>query len=148
MAFTIETDDMTDVIETQEEQNLARMEAVSLANALYRRHYQDKPDAVGFELCDTTAGILTQIDNMTAGISDELEKLRADNIRLHNEVAMMASQMVTVADELLALINRVNADMKANITSQDLDPPAYLDAQTVQETYELLNKIIVPKGEG
>lgn len=133
---------MTDIIETQEEQNLARVEATSLANALYRRHYLDKPDNVGFELLDTTAGILTQIDNMTAGMSDDLENLQAENIRLHNEVAQLVPQMVTVADELLAMINRINADMKAHISNQDLDPPDYLDAQTVYETQQLLNTIV------
>ena len=51
----------------------SKREAESLAMSLWRRHYQDvSPD---FELCDTTAGVITQIDNMVAGVVQNNEKL-------------------------------------------------------------------------
>ena len=44
----------------------SKREAESLAMSLWRRHYQDaSPD---FELCDTTAAVISQIDNMVAGV--------------------------------------------------------------------------------
>lgn len=46
--------------------------ASSLATALFKQHYAGDPDyasgKVAWELCDTTAGILTQIDNMVSGL--------------------------------------------------------------------------------
>jgi len=46
-------------------------EASTLALSLWRRHY--KKDSPVFELCDSVAGIISQIDNMSAGISNSLE---------------------------------------------------------------------------
>ena len=48
----------------------ANREASSLAMFLYNSYYKD--DSIGFELCDTPAGIITQIDNMVAGMSPNL----------------------------------------------------------------------------
>ena len=45
----------------------AKREAESLALSLWANHYmQESPD---FELCDSVAGVISQIDNMTTGLS-------------------------------------------------------------------------------
>ncbi len=46
----------------------ANREATVLAMFLYNTYYKS-PDSV-FELCDTPAGIITQIDNMVAGMGN------------------------------------------------------------------------------
>lgn len=58
-------------------------EAESLAMALWRDHYKEaSPD---FELCDTVAGVITQIDNMAAGLSERIGALEAENERLRED---------------------------------------------------------------
>ena len=45
----------------------AKRYAESLALSLWAKHYmQESPD---FELCDSVAGVISQIDNMTTGLS-------------------------------------------------------------------------------
>ena len=44
----------------------ARNEAAMLATALWKQYYKD--EAPDWGLCDTPAGIITQIDNMTTGL--------------------------------------------------------------------------------
>ncbi len=51
--------------------NLAKLEAESLAMALWNQHY--KKDSPNFELCDSVAGVITQINNMTAGLTSTLQ---------------------------------------------------------------------------
>lgn len=50
----------------------AMREASSLAVSLYEKHYESQPDSVPFELCDSPAGVITQINNMVAGLSEQL----------------------------------------------------------------------------
>jgi hypothetical protein len=45
----------------------AKREAESLALYLWEKHY--KEDSPNFELCDSVAGVISQIDNMTTGLS-------------------------------------------------------------------------------
>jgi hypothetical protein len=47
--------------------------ASSYALSIYKHYYKNKPDAVAFELCDTSAGVVTQIDNMVTGVVAGLE---------------------------------------------------------------------------
>lgn len=49
-------------------------EASTYAMSLFNTYYKNKPDAVGFELCESVAAIITQIDNMATGVIAELEK--------------------------------------------------------------------------
>lgn len=50
----------------------AYSEACSLATALFEKHYRQEPDyasgRVVWSLCDTTAGVISQIDNMVSGL--------------------------------------------------------------------------------
>ena len=62
------------IAKLQAENADANREAVSLAMWLFDRYYADKgPQLV---LCDTTAGILSQVDNMLAGLAQQHEALR------------------------------------------------------------------------
>jgi len=54
----------------------AKQEASTLAVALHRRHY--KEESPQWELLDTVPGIISQIDNMTAGMSETIETLRSE----------------------------------------------------------------------
>ena len=47
----------------------AKREAESLAMSLWQKWYKD--DSPNFELCDSVAGVITQINNMTAGLVRE-----------------------------------------------------------------------------
>lgn len=51
----------------------AYSEACSLATALFEKHYRQEPDyasgRVMWSLCDTTAGVISQIDNMVSGLA-------------------------------------------------------------------------------
>ena len=59
----------------------AREEAKALAVSLWIKHH--RKDSPEFELCDSVAGIISQINNMVAGIIDKLEELEAqlDKVR-------------------------------------------------------------------
>lgn len=69
-------------------------EASSLATALFKKHFAHEPDyasgKVVWGLCDTTAGILTQIDNMVSGLvqpvpaSDPVARTREEARKLVN----------------------------------------------------------------
>ncbi len=53
----------------------AHREALSLAQSIWRSEYRRKsPD---WEPCDTVAGIITQIDNMYAGVRRQRDEARA-----------------------------------------------------------------------
>jgi hypothetical protein len=62
------------IAELQEEQVDDYLEASTYALSLFNAHYKNRPDAVPLELCDTTRGVVTQIDNMVTGVIAELEK--------------------------------------------------------------------------
>jgi hypothetical protein len=55
-----------------QEQDLAYREAAQLATALFKKHYASKEEyasgQVVWGLCDSTAGIISQIDNMVSGL--------------------------------------------------------------------------------
>lgn len=54
--------------------DLGFTESAANANYLYANFYASKPDSVGFELCDSVAGIQSQIDNMLCGVKSDFEK--------------------------------------------------------------------------
>jgi hypothetical protein len=45
----------------------AKREAESLAMSLWEKYY--KEESPNFELCDSVAGVISQIDNMTTGLT-------------------------------------------------------------------------------
>lgn len=64
----------------------AQREAVTLAQYLYNACYSHEPDyasgKVKWEPCDTPAGVITQIDNMVAGVRAQLAEAQRDAERL------------------------------------------------------------------
>jgi len=57
------------VTELEAENAAAMNEASTLALAIHRRYYlKESPN---FELCDSVAGIISQIDNMAAGLLND-----------------------------------------------------------------------------
>ena len=69
--------------ELDQEQNqiaLCKLESETLAMSIYNKSYKD--DSPNFELCDTPAGVLTQIDNMVAGLYQELEQVKKERDEL------------------------------------------------------------------
>lgn len=53
----------------------ASREAQTLALSLWNKHYKD--ESPNFQLCYTVAGVITQIDNMVAGVNEQLSEARA-----------------------------------------------------------------------
>jgi len=64
-----------------EQLNRATEYASRLATTIYKQHYSD---VKGWELCDTVAGIISQIDNMTAGI--EIKRLTAERDAMREQL--------------------------------------------------------------
>jgi hypothetical protein len=62
------------IAELEEVQTDDYLEASTYALSLYNTHYKNKPDAVNFELCNSVAAVITQIDNMATGVIAELKK--------------------------------------------------------------------------
>lgn len=64
----------------------AQREAVTLAQYMYNACYSHEPDCasgkVKWEPCDTPAGVITQIDNMVAGVRAQLAEAQRDSERL------------------------------------------------------------------
>jgi hypothetical protein len=60
-------DDINEIIELKQEQAIAYEEATSLATALFNKYY--KHESPNFELLDTTQGVISQIDNMSTGLT-------------------------------------------------------------------------------
>ena len=54
------------IAELEDSLAAAKREAENLANTLYKNHY--KKDSPRFELCDSVAGVISQLDNMTTGL--------------------------------------------------------------------------------
>ena len=73
----------------------SKREAESLAMALWRRHYREaSPD---FELCDSTAGVITQINNMSAGLNEKVEELIAE-LAMHRDIDRLVVKTIKRLD--------------------------------------------------
>jgi len=75
MSLLEETKELLARPETTQDRDLAYIEASSLALSLHKKFYAE--ESPNFGLCDSTAGIITQINNMTCGlmkIPDEPEQ--------------------------------------------------------------------------
>ncbi len=78
--------DLVKMVEDLEQQLAgAKRESENLALSLYNKHYADEPDAVPFELCDSPAGVITQIDNMVCGLKN-FKDLEVENVFLKNQL--------------------------------------------------------------
>ena len=71
----------------------AKREAEYLATALNRRYYAE--EAPNWGLCDSVAGVISQIDNMAAGLGQRAEKAEAEVERLRANLV----RAVEIAEE-------------------------------------------------
>ena len=86
--YQLVTDLLAELERVEKERNDAMREASSLAKWLHKTCYA--LTAPGWSLCDTPAGVITQIDNMISGIpdlvhshiKDRIAELEAENARL------------------------------------------------------------------
>ena len=62
----------------------ARREARTLAAHIYDKHY--KKDSPHFKLLDNTSGVISQIDNMVAGLDTKLDSANSEIDRLKHKV--------------------------------------------------------------
>jgi len=67
---------MSETEQTWTDLGSAKTEADTLCMAIYRRKY--KTTSPDFELCDSIAGVISQIDNMIGGLFDENASLKAE----------------------------------------------------------------------
>lgn len=58
------------------QRDLVMLEVSSLATTMWKDNYQQ--ESPNWDLCDSPEGICTQIDNMYAGLREDMHKLRAD----------------------------------------------------------------------
>lgn len=70
--------------ELDEKYQQANKEACELAAFLCKSYYPN--EFKSFEFCDSVAGVISQIDNICAGMSEKIEQLTAENERLKREV--------------------------------------------------------------
>ena len=70
----------------------AKDEAESLCMAIYNQHYrQESPD---FELCDSVAGVISQISNMAAGLLESNTTLTQEVERLNEYINRMTASVI------------------------------------------------------
>ena len=62
--------------EAREQLRAARVESETLATSIWRAEYSAESPAWG--LCDTVAGVISQIDNMYAGVRRQRDEARAE----------------------------------------------------------------------
>lgn len=94
---------------TEEQLSDAKREADSLALSMYKHNYAIKPDAVPFELCDTVAGVVTQIDNMYTGVKQERDILQKEHtmmLSFLNELTRWNMHGACGAQEIISIINK------------------------------------------
>ena len=87
--------------------NSAEREARSLAISLWKQYYQK--ESPNFELCDSTAGIITQINNMVAGI-----------IEGYTTKQTLLKEMSEALEEIVRCLSHGLQDCRASITAKDM----------------------------
>jgi hypothetical protein len=85
----------------RKENTEALSEAKALCLAIYNSHF--KKSAPQFEMLDNTAGVISQIDNMTAGLSEENTSLFEENKRLKERVEKLKKVILNSRDICLML---------------------------------------------
>lgn len=124
----------------QEEDTLAGIEARSVAVAIWRRRHSK--EAPNWKPLDTTAGVVSQIDNMTAGLMNDLSALEAENAALRQELeSSQQGHLDTIIERdalkqenqlLLAEVRRLRAALAPIIChadAPDTAPPLRLSVE-------------------
>ena len=97
------------------EMNEARREAEYLAMVLWRTHY--KVQLPKFVLCDSVAGIISQIDNMVAGLAEDI-------VVKNNRIARLETSFGLASKDIARYASRI-ADLEAQLSKfeQERDNP-------------------------
>lgn len=109
-----------DYKDLQEQLEQSKQEADSLALAIYNRHY--KNESPEFKLFASVAGVITQINNMTAGLSEQLEQKDKEIERLHElhlERTRLTHKVITERDELKARNEKLERGVSDILECQD-----------------------------
>jgi len=72
---------------------IAKEEATTLAVNIHRRHY--KEEAPDWEVLETVSGIISQIDNMSAGLAQQIDTLRSQVKAAVTEVGKIGRELGT-----------------------------------------------------
>ena len=105
------------------ERDEGKREADILATLLWERHYKDA--APDWKLLNTVSGVISQIDNMTAGIVAELDELREEIEDLKHDISSamgFGADMEGKANDMEALaaaIERTTIDRCVYVASFD-----------------------------
>lgn len=104
----------------EKERDEGKREALRLAEVIYRRHY--RVGAPNWKPLDYTAGIISQIDNMVAGILERDEaaeaKLTSINAELHNirpfaDCYKRICQSLNIENDILGFVASLQAKLDA-----------------------------------
>lgn len=135
------TQQQNEVSSLKEEVKLSTKEALLMVQAMHKDFYSDSDGAELFEPLGIASGLLTQIDNMYAGIRNDYRELESE-LRSHKQCI---DSMQKERDELAAHIERYNkaaldaipmlsgGEVKANLRDvYDESPQACLDEHDVE----------------
>lgn len=82
----------------------AKREAEGLAMNLWRKHYKDESPT--FDLCDSVAGVISQIDNMSCCLIKQVDVQHKTNIERFNfEQHLEATMKAEIKEYLMVLAN-------------------------------------------
>ena len=97
----------------------AHREAYRLADVMFKRHYAHaahyESGEVKFGLCDSVVGIISQIDNMHAGVAEQLAQSQALNARL---AAALSTALTAVG---VTIIHTAEADISHRLSIIERD---------------------------
>lgn len=79
----------------QKELEEARREAEQLATSIWKTEFREQ--APEWELCDSAAGVITQIDNMYAGIRQQRDEARFGYNALHRRISHLEAALDKLA---------------------------------------------------
>jgi hypothetical protein len=109
-------DEIADLEEVQGEDYL---EASDFALSLYNKYYKSKPDAVNFELFDSVAAVITQIDNMVTGVIQDkdakIAKLKKSDVKWLDLVVKLGENAVEMESKIAELKEQLEAAMTFNV---------------------------------
>ena len=75
--------------EARELLRLASIEANALATSIQKSEYSDVND---FELCDSVAGVISQINNMYAGVREQRDEAREDATNYYARIGELENE--------------------------------------------------------
>ncbi len=113
--------------EVEQPQDTAYREAVSLAKCLFRKHFAHEEDyasgRVVWEPCDTTVGVISQIDNMVCGLVRQQPQVEQEPVNWRELCRKL-------------YIELFHCDQQMTSTMDDEGDPMWVQGATVREALE------------